>query len=838
MTPVVLLLLLAGAVRCSGQAPAPAPESQADIRTGLLRFADSIPDFYQVANVSGRGWTPTAERVCDWKHIVCSNASLALNLSYIPFTGTVQSSWGQDLAGFEGVYLNNTYLQGTLPAAWAQDMPRLVHLDLGWNWNITGSFPTEWVAPNAFPRLHTLYLTHCSTRSALQSLTLEHNSISGPLPAEWGEADTFPSLVLLNLSSCNLTGPLPDWGSQNGSFASMTTIYLSRNNLSTTLPASWSNLSSLTLLDADHTNLQGTLPPAWGNFSELRFLYLYGNSLTGTLPTQWATTEGVWPSLSILQLQNNKFSGTLPNWGGSNHGWASLSTLELFANRLTGTIPYWGPSGDAGLNGLVSLVIDNSTGICGQIPPNLNVEAVSNDTASGTVTLTTLPPCPGDPPEAAPASTAGPDASPPGTSATLQQGQSARGSGSLGSGAIAGIVVGAVAAVALSCGLLMWLLLRRRMQQRSRKHKEAEQAPAQNEAALISGSDKSRSTQGSPSDSRPASPLTVFLNQSTGSSANTHSISSFPSESQHSSGTPITGDQASSTEARVDLGPSPGGYLSSAQNSGLQLDWKVEPHRLQISRTPNGKYWLLGAGACGEVYKGVMDGVYDVAIKLLKPEAISATDGIQDFLAEIDVLRACRDEHVVAFRGAWANQDIMYYVTEYAENGDLFTALRGDRLDERLSWHNTGKSIALQVAKGLFYLHSNNIVHLDIKSPNILLTKQWQAKIADAGLARILLSRTHLSRIDGIGTYDWQAPETLLGLHSSFSADIFGFGVVMLEIICGTRPVRGQYPEPRVPEQCPEEIRALAAQCMQPEPRDRPTAREIISTIQELHPDA
>lgn len=57
-----------------------------------------------------------------------------------------------------------------------------------------------------------------------------------------------------------------------------------------------------------------------------------------------------------------------------------------------------------------------------------------------------------------------------------------------------------------------------------------------------------------------------------------------------------------------------------------------------------------------QVYKGVMDGVYDVAIKLLKPEAVGATDGIHNFLAEIDVLRACRDEHVVAFRGAWANE--------------------------------------------------------------------------------------------------------------------------------------------------------------------------------------
>lgn len=86
--------------------------------------------------------------------------------------GTLQPSWGQDLAGFRGVFLNNTNLQGRLPdlGSWAHDMGSLVHLDLGWNWNITGSFPAEWAAPDAFPQLQTLYLSHVS--------------LSGPLPGK------------------------------------------------------------------------------------------------------------------------------------------------------------------------------------------------------------------------------------------------------------------------------------------------------------------------------------------------------------------------------------------------------------------------------------------------------------------------------------------------------------------------------------------------------------------------------------------------------------------------------------------------------------------------------
>ena len=80
-----------------------------------------------------------------------------------------------------------------------------------------------------------------------------------------------------------------------------------------------------------------------------------------------------------------------------------------------------------------------------------------------------------------------------------------------------------------------------------------------------------------------------------------------------------------------------------------------------------------------------------------------------------------------------------------------------------------------------------------MQSPNILLTADYTAKIADTGLARTLFSRTHFSSATPGGTYDWQAPETLLGQAASYSADIFSYGVVLLEIITGQRQERGRY---------------------------------------------
>ena len=82
-----------------------------------------------------------------------------------------------------------------------------------------------------------------------------------------------------------------------------------------------------------------------------------------------------------------------------------------------------------------------------------------------------------------------------------------------------------------------------------------------------------------------------------------------------------------------------------------------------------------------------------------------------------------------------------------------------------------------------------------MQSPNILLGKDYTAKIADTGLARTLFSKTHLSKALPGGTYNWQAPECIMGLPASYSADIFSYGVVMLEIISGERQHRGRYSE-------------------------------------------
>ncbi|KAK9812104.1 hypothetical protein WJX73_006928 [Symbiochloris irregularis] len=634
----------------------------------------------------------------------------------------------------EYLSLSNTNLTGILPDFDATAMPQLQVFEAA-NTNLQYGLPASW-GP---------------TRQTLRLLNLNSNAgLSSTLPAEWDDLDSMPNLETLTITQANLSGPLPAWGT-GGGLAMLSRIDLTSNRLSSTLAASWANLSSLESLVLDNNAIAGTLPSALGQNEQLRTVTMASNALVSSLPVQWGQA-GSFQSLQTLDLSSNLLSGTLPAWGqDGGNSMPNLTTLALAGLRLRGTVPDWGPDG-----------------------------------------IRSLEACPPPPP-------------PPSISVSADNGQTS--SGSIGAGGIAGIAVGAAAAVILAASLIGFFLWRR---EKLRRAEEAKALMADNTSS--SGSAHSRS------------PLDIFLTQSRSPES-----SSLGAGSQGSDLSPREASSGSPLSPVLSLGE---------RASMLVLEWRVEPYRIRIATRPNGKHFLLGTGGFGTVYKGVMDGDLEVAVKLMKPEKDDATASISKFCAEIDLLRACRDEHIVSFKGAWANEEIMYIVCEFCQNGDLYTALADEELTRMLSWYKRGKSIALQIARGLFYLHSNGIVHLDIKSPNILLTQTFQAKIADVGLARTLLSKTHLSRTMPGGTWSWQAPETLLGFNATFSADIFSYGVVLLELITGTRPQRGAYPRPRAPQQCPADIAELAAHCMSPDPLERPNARHIISTIKHLHPDA
>ena len=136
-------------------------------------------------------------------------------------------------------------------------------------------------------------------------------------------------------------------------------------------------------------------------------------------------------------------------------------------------------------------------------------------------------------------------------------------------------------------------------------------------------------------------------------------------------------------------------------------------------------------------------------------------------------------------------------------------------------------NVALDVARGLHYLHSRGILHLDLKSANILLASDGSAKLADVGLAKIVKADGALSTVGNVGTFAWAAPEILMGRKASEKSDIFSFGVVLHELSTGATPTSRFMRPLAVPAEAPPAVAAMIERCLDDVPDKRPSALEL-----------
>ncbi|KAF5781441.1 putative protein kinase RLK-Pelle-DLSV family [Helianthus annuus] len=191
----------------------------------------------------------------------------------------------------------------------------------------------------------------------------------------------------------------------------------------------------------------------------------------------------------------------------------------------------------------------------------------------------------------------------------------------------------------------------------------------------------------------------------------------------------------------------------------------------------------LGEGGFGPVYQGTLDDGRVIAVKKL---SVASHHGKAQFIAEIATISAVQHRNLVKLYGCCIEGDNRLLVYEYLENKSLDQALFGEnRLS--LNWA-TRFEICLGIARGLAYLHEESrirVVHRDVKASNVLLDSELNPKISDFGLAKLYDDKkTHMStRV--AGTIGYLAPEYAMRGHLTEKADVFGFGVLALEIICG-----------------------------------------------------
>lgn len=276
---------------------------------------------------------------------------------------------------------------------------------------------------------------------------------------------------------------------------------------------------------------------------------------------------------------------------------------------------------------------------------------------------------------------------------------------------------------------------------------------------------------------------------------------------------------------------------------------------------------LLGAGGFGSVYKGILPkGKNVVAVKRM---AKDAKRGKEEFIAEISVINRLRHRNLVPLLGWCHEKGELIMVYEYMPNGSLDKHIFNDDLaGEFLDWDQR-YNIVSGVASALLYLHEECeqvVIHRDVKASNIMVDSEYNARLGDFGLARLIEhDRRSFTATGLVGTMGYIAPECFHTGRPTVESDVFSFGVVALEVTCGRPPtfrtpesfdligwVWKLYGENRLLEAADtgltkfgsisvnvEDIRRLlllGLACSNPNPEDRPNMREVTQILARTMP--
>ncbi|PRW21099.1 serine threonine- kinase [Chlorella sorokiniana] len=879
-----LLVVLLSIVAAAGQAeqPAQAAAATATERDILLGFKARIENFAEVQVAWRlRGWSqcpaPDCLLPCSWGGVLCdsNNRVAQLQLSCpesgcpggVAMRGTLGPGIEQ-LQYLQILDLGGNALNGTLPVLWglAGAFPALQILTLERN-QLSGPIPEEWARSGGFQEL--------------VEFDLAYNQLTGPFPAVAYTNTSFFLMQSFDISFNRFSGPLPDFW--NGLII-LVVVNIEGNQFTGTIPEDWggagyyfnntyNDTQAIEYLRLGYNQLTGGLPPGFaanGSFTKLRVLSFAGNTgLGGTLPPEFGDAATALPSLQTLDVSSCGLTGALPaQWGP---GLQSLQSIDLSNNSLQGSIPAtW-----ADMPSLRRIDLQpGNPAACPQAPAGSSFKVCSE---GDVLCVSQLPYndslCQGSP---YPPDDGGGSSFP------------------VAAVAVPVAVVGA-AVVATWAYWLWRRRRRAAARQAAAGAQQQQSVPKEwvgHEWGLAGGA--YASPFGAASFGPPAEAFAVGVQQpsSGGASHNsaklqkqgsdssclpclrsTQSVQTLPvMQSAQSlphvpnsaplwlphppSGgamptQPSTASGGSGASAAAGLahgwGPLPAHPpgVSSGGSSGehgghaardrmrleqlVEADWRIPPEAIEILKRPDGSPWQLGSGGFGTVFKALRNGVTPVAVKVLGASVESARKMMddEDFYREIMILRACRDTNILQFQGACFKDDRTLLVTEYMEGGNLTANLKA----HTVTWFKRGKKIALDVARALVYLHSRRIVHLDIKSANVLLTRDGTAKVGDVGMAKIMAEDYVSGGQGAFGTLAWSAPELLLGRRCDGKADIYSFGVVLWELCTGLLPVRGQLREPAVPDDCPEEVLDIIRRCLDPDPSVRPTAAELVQLL-------
>uniref|UniRef100_A0A6N2KGS1 non-specific serine/threonine protein kinase n=1 Tax=Salix viminalis TaxID=40686 RepID=A0A6N2KGS1_SALVM len=298
-------------------------------------------------------------------------------------------------------------------------------------------------------------------------------------------------------------------------------------------------------------------------------------------------------------------------------------------------------------------------------------------------------------------------------------------------------------------------------------------------------------------------------------------------------------------------------YMKRPRFEALE-DWELDcPHRFRYQDLHTATKGfinseIIGVGGFGSVYRGRLPtNGNDVAVK--KISTPNSSQGLRGFTAEIESLGRLRHKNLVNLQGWCKRNNDLLLVYDFIPNGSLAGLLFSRRNTLVLSWEQRF-NIVKGIAAGLLYLHEEwekVVIHRDVKSSNVLIDAEMNGRLGDFGLARLYDHGTtsHTTKI--VGTIGYLAPELTRTGHSSTSSDVYAFGILLLEVACGRKPVdtsdfiltdfvvechqMGKLLDAADPKlnsafviKEMEVVLGLGLLCSHPNPKTRPTMREVI----------
>lgn len=264
-------------------------------------------------------------------------------------------------------------------------------------------------------------------------------------------------------------------------------------------------------------------------------------------------------------------------------------------------------------------------------------------------------------------------------------------------------------------------------------------------------------------------------------------------------------------------------------------EWSADMSQLFIG-------FKFATGRHSRIYRGVYK-QRDVAIKLIsQPEEDENLANFLEnqFISEVALLFRLRHPNIITFIAACKKPPVFCIITEYMTGGSLRKYLH--QQEPHSVPLNLVLKLALEISRGMQYLHSQGILHRDLKSENLLLGEDMCVKVADFGISCL---ESQCGSAKGFtGTYRWMAPEMIKEKHHTKKVDVYSFGIVLWELLTALTPFDNMTPEqaafavcqknarPPLPSACPQAFRHLIKRCWSRNPNKRPHFDEIVSILE------